>query len=114
MSDNIKNKLFEMCGEEYKAFHSRLIPGVAPHKIIGVRTTALRKFVKQLNESGADEFMRSLPREYYDENNVHALLIEQIKDYDECAKALDLFLSTENYNLGFTIKQFKRLRKAIG
>ncbi len=36
--------------------------------------------------------MQDLPHKYYDENNLHAFLIEQIKDYDKCIIALDNFL----------------------
>ena len=36
--------------------------------------------------------MKILPHQYYDENNLHGLLIEQIKDYDRCLAELERFL----------------------
>ena len=36
--------------------------------------------------------MKVLPHKYYEENNLHAFLIEQIRDYDECIAALNAFL----------------------
>ena len=36
--------------------------------------------------------MNELPHKYYEENNVHAFLIEKINNYDECIAALDKFL----------------------
>jgi len=37
-----------------------------------------------------------LPHKYYEENNLHGFIIEQIKDYDECIKAIDEFLPYVN------------------
>ena len=36
--------------------------------------------------------MADLLHEYFEENNLHAFLIEQIKDFDDCIKELDRFL----------------------
>ena len=37
-------------------------------------------------------FLKVLPHQYYEENNLHGLLIEQIRDYDKCLKELERFL----------------------
>ncbi len=90
---NIKKKLFEMQDLEYKAFHSRLMPTISPETIIGVRTPALRRFAKEMAKYGdAETFMHSLPHGFYEENNLHGFLIEEIKDYDKCLAAVDVFL----------------------
>ena len=39
-----------------------------------------------------ETFMRTLPHQYYEENNLHAFLLEAIVDYDDCISALDDFL----------------------
>lgn len=36
--------------------------------------------------------MRTLPHEYFDENDLHGMLINEIKDYSEAVAALDAFL----------------------
>ena len=36
--------------------------------------------------------MKVLLHDYYEENNLHAFLIEGIRDYEECIRALDAFL----------------------
>ena len=36
--------------------------------------------------------MRELPHKYYEENNLHMMLIGQIKDYAECISELEKFL----------------------
>ena len=38
------------------------------------------------------DFLNTLPHKYYEEDNLHAFLIEQINDFDECISALDNFL----------------------
>lgn len=89
----VSEKLFELQDCEYRDFHARLMPTVDKEKIIGVRTPVLRKFAKDFYKSGDYEpFLHALPHEYYEENNLHAFLIEQQKDYDEIICLLDEFL----------------------
>lgn len=91
--DRIRERLFEMQDEGYRAFHSRLIPTVDPALVIGVRTPALRKYAKELAKTpDAQEFLRCLPHRYYEENNLHGFLIEQLRDYDQTIAALAVFL----------------------
>ena len=89
----IQKKLFELQDLKYRDFHSKLMPTVCKDKIIGVRVPQLRKFSKELNKSELKEdFLNTLPHKYYEEDNLHAFLIEQINDFDECISALDNFL----------------------
>lgn len=91
--DNIQTQLFLMQDIPYRDFQSKLIPNVAKGRIIGVRTPELRKFAKKFAKSNeAENFMQKIPHTYYDENNLHAFLIEQIKDYDKAIDMLDRFL----------------------
>lgn len=91
--DMIQKNLFALQDLKYKEFHSKLMPTVSKEKIIGVRTPVLRKFAKEINKSDLKkEFLLSLPHKYYEEDNLHSFLIEQIKDFDECIFALDNFL----------------------
>lgn len=93
---DIKAQLLAMKDDGYKNFHGKLIPTVNPEAIIGIRVPVLRKFVKRLAKSSSaevlDVFMHELPHQYYEENNVHAFLIEQIDDFDKCIAELDNFL----------------------
>ncbi len=82
-----------MADAEYKAFHSKLMPTIDPDTIIGIRVPALRKFATELNKSESkNNFLAELPHKYYEENNLHAFLIEKITDYNEVVKELDRFL----------------------
>ncbi len=89
----IQEMLFQLEDLEYRAFHSKLIPTVDPAAIIGVRTPELRKLAKQVAKMPeANAFLKSLPHKYYEENNLHGFLLEEIKDYDTCIAALEEFL----------------------
>ena len=90
---NIREELFALQDLKYKEFHKRLIPTIDEDTIIGVRIPALRALVKEFSATEeAAEFMKELPHPYYEENYVHAFLIEKIKGYDTCIRELDKFL----------------------
>ena len=90
---NICDRLFAMQDLPYRDFTAKLIPNVDREHIIGVRAPALRALAREL--SGTPEaaaFLRTLPHAYLEENHLHGFLIERIRDYGTCIKALDAFL----------------------
>lgn len=90
---NVQTRLFELQDLKYRDFHAKLMPTVNKEKIIGVRMPALRVFAKKYGKTDeAKEYLQILPHQYYEENNLHGLLIEQIKDYDTCLEELERFL----------------------
>ena len=90
---NVQTRLFELQDLKYRDFHAKLMPTVNKEKIIGVRTPALRVFAKKYGKTDeAKEYLQILPHQYYEENNLHGLLIEQIRDYDTCLEELERFL----------------------
>ena len=89
----ITDSLFELQDLKYRDFNSKLIPTVEPDRVIGVRTPDIRALAKELNGSvEAEDFLKKLPHFYYEENNLHAFLLEKIKDYSQLIKRLDSFL----------------------
>ena len=88
----IREELFMMRDEGYGDFVSSLIPTMDRKRIIGVRTPALRKFARALDADSARAFMSEAGHEYYEENNLHAFLIERIGDYEGTVEALRSFL----------------------
>ena len=78
---DILEKLFALQDKNYRAFQSKLMPTVPPETVIGVRTPLLRKLAKELSGTPqAESFLRCLPHTYYEENNLHAFLVEKIRD----------------------------------
>lgn len=93
IGEKIQASLWELQDTEYRDFHAKLIPTVALEAIIGVRTPEVRKLAKKLaKDPEIGEFLAQLPHRYYDENNIHAFVVEQIKDYEECLVQTERFL----------------------
>lgn len=89
----ILENLFALQDKAYQEFQSKLMPTISPTTIIGVRTPLLRKLAKELSGTAqAEEFLRILPHEYYEENNLHAFLVERIRDYDTALEETERFL----------------------
>lgn len=89
----IQARLFALQDTAYKDFQCKLIPTVDPAKVIGVRTPALRKLAAEVAKSPeAEPFLRGLPHQYYDENNLHGCLISAMRDYGQTVEALEIFL----------------------
>ena len=89
----LQKKLFSMRDEGYRRFQQKLLPTLPSETIIGIRTPALRSFAKDFAKtSDAKGFIKKLPHVYYEENNVHAFIIETIADFDDAVAALDDFL----------------------
>ena len=93
MTEIIRNELLDMQDIKYREFQAKLMPTVDPEKMIGVRTPELRKYAKQVIKSGgAAEFINELPHEYFDENQLHAFIISEMKDYEKCITEVNRFL----------------------
>lgn len=93
VEEYVRTRLFELKDLEYREFHSRLMPTVDPELVIGVRTPKLRKFAKEFGKMPeAEEFLKILPHKYYEENNLHGFLVENMKDYGACVTAVNTFL----------------------
>ena len=91
--DKIQQELFALQEKAYGDFQAKLMPTIARDTVIGVRTPALRKYAKALaKEEGIEGFLRNLPHQYFEENQLHAFLIAEMKDYDRCIEELNLFL----------------------
>lgn len=89
----IQARLFELQDLEYKEFQGKLIPNIAPERIIGVRIPKLRGLARELyKDPQIEDFLSDLPHKYYDENNLHGFLVEQIKDYGRCLAEVEKFL----------------------
>ncbi len=77
----------------YKEFQSKLVPTMDKEQIIGVRTPQLRAFAKELGKmQEAELFLHQLPHQYYEENNLHGMLIMSVKNYEECVEKVKEFL----------------------
>ena len=88
----IVDKLFENKDLKYKEFTSSLIPNVNKESIIGVRIPVIRKIFKEIDIEEKKLFLNELPHKYLEENILHSILINEIKNFDECIMELEKFL----------------------
>ncbi len=89
----LEETLLSMQDMAYRDFQRRLIPNIAPETIIGVRTPQLRRLARALlGTPEAEDFMAALPHRFFEENQVHAFLIAQEKDFDVCLAQVNRFL----------------------
>ena len=74
--EKLEEQLFEMQDLKYRDFHSKLLPGIDKETLIGIRTPMLRKFAKEFAKTPeAEEFLQVLPHRYYEENNMHMMIV---------------------------------------
>lgn len=93
INDDILKKLYTLQDITYRDFQGKLLPTVDPKSIIGVRTPDLRKLAKELvRGDGSGTFLDVLPHTYFDENQLHAFILSDIKDYDRCIALVERFL----------------------
>ena len=76
--------------EKYREFSAKLMPTVDGSRVIGIRIPVLRKYAKGLIDY--EDFLNELPHKYFEENNLHAFLIERERDFERCIALLDKFL----------------------
>ena len=89
----IRETLFSLQDIKYGDFQAKLMPTIERETVIGVRTPALRKYAKELvKENDITEFLQDLPHQYFEENQLHAFIICEQKEYEKCMKELQLFL----------------------
>ena len=92
--EEIRKNLFALQDETYRAFHAKLMPNIAYERIIGVRTPILRAYAKEVaKEPYVEEFLKELPHQYYEENNLHGALLSHLyKNVEEYITELNKFL----------------------
>ena len=90
---SLQDQLFALQDKAYADFQSKLLPTVSRETVIGVRTPELRKMAKQVCKTpAAQEFLQSLPHRYFDENQLHAFILSEDKDFNTCIANLEQFL----------------------
>ncbi len=87
------NELFQLRDAAYAEFLRKLLPTVPPQSIIGVRTPQLKTLAKSMIKNGAAEaFTAALPHGYFEENQLHAFILNECKDPGVCIEKVIVFL----------------------
>ena len=104
--EKILSLLFSKQDLAYRSFQAPLIPNLDKDLFIGVRLPELKKMAKEIGDKEiTKEFIKELPHHYYDENQLHAFVIANIKDYETCLKEVERFLPyIDNWAVCDTLK----------
>ena len=92
-AETVRGRLFALRDETNAAFMARLVPTLPPESVLGVRLPDCRALAKELcRMPDIGEFLTDLPHRYLDENNLHALILNEEKDGAAAVAAIDAFL----------------------
>ena len=111
--ETITTELFRLQDEKYRAFQIKLIPNIPEDTIIGVRTPELRRLAKSCD---LEQLTRELPHRYFEENQLHAFAVSEIKDFSSCVTEVCRFLPyVDNWATcdQMTPKVFKKYRHEL-
>lgn len=80
---------------EYKQFHSNLVPGYPPEKIIGIRLPALRKLARQIAKGNTTSYFSQCKTNYYEEIMLKGMVtgLVKCKTFREFTALTDSFAS---------------------
>ncbi len=79
--------------KDFAVFQRKLLPNIKPELVLGIRTPVLRSISRELKGTAlAEEFLKSLPHSYFEENQLHSFLLSQVKDFDRCLSLVEAFL----------------------
>lgn len=93
----VSAKLKESAEKEYADFQAKIVPNIPREEILGVRVPNIRALAGRIVKSvDFREFFKKLPHDYYEENMLHVILLEYVKDYDECLAEIERFLPYMN------------------
>lgn len=89
----IRERMQPLRDDAYRTFMTGLLPTMDPARILGVRTPALRRLAAEMNKEGlAGAFLDALPHALYEENNLHAYLVNSVTNKASALRLLKAFL----------------------
>lgn len=91
---DIQNRLASLADPEFRSFHIKLIPTVKPERVLGVRTPAVRALAKEImrEPDNCRAFLDDLPHGFYDEDQLHAVIVSGMRDTCQVMAELEKFL----------------------
>ena len=93
ISADIEAELFRLRDDKYAEFQQKLTPTLGREHFIGVRTPELKKLARVLaGRSDAREFLSALPHRYFEEDQLHAFILSEEKDFSRCIAMTEAFI----------------------
>jgi len=90
---HIEASLSGLRDEKYALSQKKTIPEVEASRFLGVRTPDLRRLAKELRKrEDTGDFLSALPHGSFEENQLHAFMIADEKDFSKCLELTEAFL----------------------
>jgi len=77
MEKTIRERILELAEDDFRQFHSKLIPGT--DNVLGVRLPQLRKLAKEIAKGDWRGYLAAAPEDYYEEIMLKCLVIGYAK-----------------------------------
>lgn len=90
MPNKIISDLLKIQDKKFAKFTANLMPNIPSQNVIGVRTPDLRKYAKTVPDP--NNFLNDVPHKYFEENQIHAFILSDIRDFETCINLVDKFL----------------------
>lgn len=91
MEKTVRDRILALVDEQYRQFHSKLVPGT--DNILGVRLPHLRKLAQELAQNDWRAYLASAPADYYEEIMLQGLVIGYAKaDIEEILHYVTAFI----------------------
>lgn len=112
----ILSRLMALRDEGFRSFQQTLIPEIQT-PMLGVRTPALRALAREAaGQEDTAAFLAALPHEIFEENQLHAFILSEMKAFEPCVAGVDAFLPfVDNWATcdQMSPKCFRKNRKAL-
>lgn len=90
---DIESSLAGARDDKYASFQQKLIPELGKEHFSGVRTPELRKLARELRKrQDTADFLSALPHGSFDEDQLHAFIVSEEKDFQKCIAQTEAFL----------------------
>ncbi len=89
----IRSRLEALGDPALRDFNAKLIPNLPKARFLGVRTLSLKRMAKEMIQNGeAEAFLQALPHDLFEENQLHAFILSELRDFDRVVEELSRFL----------------------
>lgn len=90
---DIEAELLALRDEKFAELEHKTAPTLEKEHFIGVRTPDLRKLAKELRKrEDIGGFLGSLPHRWFEEDQLHAFIVSEEKDFQRCMAMTETFL----------------------
>lgn len=91
--EKVTRTLFKMQNEKLRDYFISTHSHINAESVIGVKEGALRQYAEKLLKTNrASDYIKLLPHEFYEENNLHSILVSKTKKLSTAFERIDSFL----------------------